>query len=76
MLRFARDVTPRKRHWTLDELRGNGCSDADIVEIIAQVALNNFENYLKRFSNAGRGRESWLTGRLRVCEKTKKAPAP
>ena len=61
VLRFARDVTARKRQWPLKELRDSGCSDADIVEIIAHVALNNFENYLNRFARAGRGRESWLT---------------
>ena len=60
VLRFARDVTARKRQWPLNELRENGCNDADIVEIIAHVALNNFENYLNRFARAGRGRESWL----------------
>jgi AhpD family alkylhydroperoxidase len=61
VLRFARDVTARKRQWPLNELRENGCSDADIVEIIAHVALNNFENYLNRFARAGRGGERWLT---------------
>jgi AhpD family alkylhydroperoxidase len=59
VLRFARDVTARKRQWPLNELRENGCSDADIIEIIAHVALNNFENSLNRFAGAGRGGECY-----------------
>jgi AhpD family alkylhydroperoxidase len=61
VLRLARDVTARKRQWPLNELRDSGCSDADIIEIISHVALNNFENYLNRFARTGRGGESWLT---------------
>ncbi len=45
LLRFARDLAARRRESSVVELRENGCSDADIIEVIAYVALNVFENY-------------------------------
>jgi uncharacterized peroxidase-related enzyme len=45
LLRFARDLAARKGESSVLELRENGCSDADIIEVIACVALNVFENY-------------------------------
>jgi AhpD family alkylhydroperoxidase len=46
MLRFARDLAASKSDFPLVELRERGCSDAEIVDLIAYVALNVFENYL------------------------------
>ena len=46
ILRFARDLAARKGEGSMAELRDRGCSDADIIEVIAYVALNVFENYL------------------------------
>ena len=45
LLRFARDLAARKGEFSVVELRENGCSDADIIEVIAYIALNVFENY-------------------------------
>lgn len=45
LLRFAHDLAARRGEFSLAELRENGCSDADIIEVIAYVALNVFENY-------------------------------
>jgi AhpD family alkylhydroperoxidase len=46
ILRFARDLAARRGQCSLAELRENGCSDSDIIEVVANVALNVFENYL------------------------------
>jgi AhpD family alkylhydroperoxidase len=46
VLRFARDVAARKGEYPMAELRERGCSDAEIIEVVAHVALNVFENYL------------------------------
>jgi AhpD family alkylhydroperoxidase len=46
ILRFARDLAARKGQCSLVELRENGCGDSDIIELVACVALNVFENYL------------------------------
>jgi AhpD family alkylhydroperoxidase len=46
ILRFARDLAARRGRFSVVELRENGCSDAEIVEVMADVALNVFENYL------------------------------
>lgn len=46
VLRFARDLAARRGECSLAELRESGFSDADIVEVVAHVALNIFENYL------------------------------
>jgi uncharacterized peroxidase-related enzyme len=45
LLKFARDLAARRGESSVLELRENGWSDADIVEVIAYVALNVFENY-------------------------------
>jgi AhpD family alkylhydroperoxidase len=44
-LRFARDLINRSGDCSTVELREVGYGDAEIVEIVAQVALNLFENY-------------------------------
>jgi uncharacterized peroxidase-related enzyme len=44
-LRFAHDVINRSGDCSTVELREAGYGDAEIVEIVAQVALNVFENY-------------------------------
>jgi uncharacterized peroxidase-related enzyme len=46
ILKFARDLARGKGACPLTELREMGCSDAEIIDVIAQVALNVFENYL------------------------------
>src|ERR1700691_1370176 len=46
ILRFARNLAARRGQCSLVELRENGCGDADIIEVVANVALNVFENYL------------------------------
>jgi len=46
ILRFARDLAARKGECPVVELRESGYSDADIIEVIAYVAFNTFENYL------------------------------
>jgi AhpD family alkylhydroperoxidase len=46
VLRFARDLAARKGECSVVELRDSGWSDSDIIEVIAYVALNVFENYL------------------------------
>jgi len=46
VLRFARDLTARRGGCSMDELRENGYSDAEIIEVVAHVALNIFENCL------------------------------
>lgn len=46
LLRFARDLAARRGQWSLEELRECGYSDADIIEVMALVALNVFENYV------------------------------
>jgi hypothetical protein len=45
LLRFAYDLAAR-RECSLEELRQSGYNDADIIEVMAEVALNVFENYL------------------------------
>jgi alkylhydroperoxidase family enzyme len=44
-LKFARSLLTRADDWSTDDLRDVGFNDAEIVEIIAQVALSAFENY-------------------------------
>ena len=44
-LKFARSLLTRGVDWSTDDLRDVGFNDAEIVEIIAQVALSSFENY-------------------------------
>lgn len=44
-LRFARDLISRSGDCSTVELREAGYGDGEIVEIVAQVALNVFENY-------------------------------
>jgi AhpD family alkylhydroperoxidase len=44
-LRFARDLVIRGGDCSTAELRQAGYRDAEIVEIVAQVALNIFEDY-------------------------------
>ncbi len=44
-LRFARDLIDRNGDCSTVELREAGYGDAEIVEIVAYVALNLFENY-------------------------------
>jgi AhpD family alkylhydroperoxidase len=44
-LRFARDLITRSGDCSTVDLREAGYRDAEIVEIVAQVALNVFENY-------------------------------
>lgn len=44
-LRFARDLIDRQGDCSTVELRQSGYSDGEIVEIVAAVALNVFENY-------------------------------
>jgi AhpD family alkylhydroperoxidase len=44
-LRFARDLISRSGDCSTRELREAGYNDAEIVEIVAQVSLNMFENY-------------------------------
>jgi len=46
ILRFVRDLVARRGQFPLLELRESGCSDAEIIEVMAHVALNVFENYL------------------------------
>ena len=46
ILRFARDLAARKGDNSIAELRDRGCNDEDIIDVIALVALNAFENYL------------------------------
>jgi uncharacterized peroxidase-related enzyme len=46
VLRFARDLAARKGECSVVELRDSGWSDSDIIEVIAYVSLNVFENYL------------------------------
>jgi AhpD family alkylhydroperoxidase len=46
ILRFVRDLAARKGQCSLVELRENDCSDAEIIEVLAHVALNVFENYV------------------------------
>jgi uncharacterized peroxidase-related enzyme len=45
VLRFARDLVVRGGDSSTVELREAGFGDAEIVEIVALVALNVFENY-------------------------------
>lgn len=44
-LKFARDLVIRNADASTGELRNAGYDDAEIVDIVAQVALNVFENY-------------------------------
>jgi AhpD family alkylhydroperoxidase len=44
-LRFARELINRSGDASTVDLRRAGYGDAEIVEIVAQVALNVFENY-------------------------------
>jgi AhpD family alkylhydroperoxidase len=44
-LKFARSLLTRGDDWSIDDLRDVGFNDAEVVEIIAQVALSAFENY-------------------------------
>lgn len=44
-LRFSRELINRSGNRSTVDLRRAGYSDAEIVEIVAQVALNVFENY-------------------------------
>jgi AhpD family alkylhydroperoxidase len=44
-LKFVRSLAMRDSDCTVEDLRTAGYSDAEIVEMIAQVALNEFENY-------------------------------
>ncbi len=46
VLRFARDLVARRGEFSVVELRETGYSDADIIEAMALVALNVFENYV------------------------------
>jgi uncharacterized peroxidase-related enzyme len=46
VLRFARDLAARRGECSLVELRESGYSDRNIIEVMAQVALNVFENYV------------------------------
>jgi AhpD family alkylhydroperoxidase len=46
-LKFARDLVTRSEYSTL-ELRQAGFDDTEMVELIAQVGLNWFENYLTK----------------------------
>ncbi len=46
VLRFARKLAAHGGDCSLVELRETGYSDAEIIEVIAHVALNVFENYL------------------------------
>ncbi len=46
ILRFARDLAARRGRFSVVELREGGCSDVEIIEVMAAVALNIFENYL------------------------------
>jgi AhpD family alkylhydroperoxidase len=46
VLRFARDLAARQGEFSVVELRESGYSDADIIEVMAHVALNAFENYV------------------------------
>jgi AhpD family alkylhydroperoxidase len=46
ILRFVRDLVARRGQCRLVELRENGCCDAEIIEVMAHVALNVFENYV------------------------------
>ena len=45
ILKFARDLVVRDGEGSMVELRDAGFDDSEIVEIVAQVALNVFENY-------------------------------
>ena len=45
VLRFARDVVARNGDASARELREMGYSDSDIVDIVAHIALNVFDNY-------------------------------
>jgi AhpD family alkylhydroperoxidase len=44
-LKFARNLITGGGDWSTDDLRDAGYDDAEIVEIVAQVALSVFENY-------------------------------
>jgi uncharacterized peroxidase-related enzyme len=46
VLRFARNLAARGGECSPVELRETGYSDAEIIEVIAHVALNVFENYV------------------------------
>jgi AhpD family alkylhydroperoxidase len=46
VLRFAHDLAARRGEFSVIELRECGYSDADIIEVMAHVALNVFENYV------------------------------
>jgi uncharacterized peroxidase-related enzyme len=51
ILAFARKVVEDRGHISdddQDEVRRAGCSDAEIAEIVAMVALNVFTNYFNR----------------------------
>lgn len=45
-LQFAHDLVTRSEECSIQEVREAGYSDSEIVEIVAQVAVNMFENYL------------------------------
>lgn len=45
VLRFAREVVARSGDASTTELRDMGYSNSDIVEIVAHIALNLFDNY-------------------------------
>jgi len=47
-LKFARSLLTRGDDWSTDDLRDVGFNDAEIVEVIAQVALSAFENYFNQ----------------------------
>jgi uncharacterized peroxidase-related enzyme len=70
VLRFARDLTARRGECSMDELRENGYSDAEIIEVIANVALNIFENCLNEVAGTALDfpkaefRESTLTATI------------
>lgn len=44
-LQFAQSLVTRSGGWEAGDLRDAGYSDAEIVEIVSQIALNVFENY-------------------------------
>jgi AhpD family alkylhydroperoxidase len=46
VLRFARDLATRRGPCSVAALREYGYTDADIIEVMAHVALNVFENYV------------------------------
>jgi AhpD family alkylhydroperoxidase len=46
VLRFARDLAARRGEFSVVELRESGCNNEDIIELMALVALNVFENYI------------------------------